>query len=81
MSQENPNYTVVVAPSSYADLVTATTNDGKSFRSRQPLLDGARHWIGTSADPAATIITAWSSGNGEGCCARPSAIREAYREG
>jgi len=33
--------------------------------SRQPLLDGARYWIRKSADPAATIITAVSSGNGE----------------
>jgi hypothetical protein len=55
MSSENPTYTVLVARSSYAG----------NFRSRQPLLDGARYWIRTSADPAATIITAWSSGNGE----------------
>jgi hypothetical protein len=65
MSPENPTYTVLVAPSSYAGLVTARTSDGGNFRSRQPLLDGARYWMRTSADPAATIITAWSSGNGE----------------
>jgi hypothetical protein len=65
MSPENPTYTVLVAPSSYAGLVTARTSDGGNFRSRQPLLDGARYWVGKSADPAATIITAWSSGNGE----------------
>jgi hypothetical protein len=65
MSPENPTYTVFVAPSSYAGLVTAKTSDGGNFRSRQPLLDSARYWIRTSADPAATIITAWSSGNGE----------------
>ena len=65
MSPENPTYTVLVALSSYAGLVTARTSDGGNFRSRQPLLDGARYWMRTSADPAATIITAWSSGNGE----------------
>jgi hypothetical protein len=65
MSPENPSYTVLVAPSSYAGLVTAKTSDGGNFRSRQPLLDGARYWIRKSADPAATIITAVSSGNGE----------------
>jgi hypothetical protein len=65
MSSENPTYTVLVARSSYAGLVTARTSDGGNFRSRQPLLDGARYWIRTSADPAATILTAWSSGNGE----------------
>jgi hypothetical protein len=65
MSPENPTYTVLIAPSSYAGLVTAWTSDGGNFRSRQPLLDGARYWIRTSADPAATIITAWSSGKGE----------------
>jgi hypothetical protein len=65
MSRENPNHTVLVAPSSYAGLVTARTSDGGNFRSRQPLLDGARYWVRRSADPAATIITVWSSGNGE----------------
>ena len=65
MSSENPTYTVLVAPSSYAGLVTARTSDGGNFRSRQPLLDGARYWVRRSANPAATIITAWSSGNGE----------------
>jgi hypothetical protein len=65
MSPENPAYTVLVAPSSYAGLVTARTSDGVNFRSRQPLLDGARCWIRKSADPGATITTAWSSGNGD----------------
>src|SRR4051795_7250629 len=65
MSSKNLNYTVVVAPSSYAGLVTATTSDGGNFRSRQPLLDSARYWARRSADPDATIITAWSSGNGD----------------
>src|SRR3954468_2038520 len=65
MSSKNLNYTVVVAPSSYAGLVTARTSDGGNFRSRQPLLDSARYWMRTSADPGATIITAWSSGDGE----------------
>jgi hypothetical protein len=65
MSPTTPTYTVLVAPSSYAGLVTARTSDGGNFRSRQPLLDSARYWIRASADPAATIITAWSSGNGE----------------
>jgi len=65
MSPTTPTYTVLVAPSSYAGLVTARTSDGGNFRSRQPLLDGARYWIRTGADPAATIITAWSSGDGE----------------
>ena len=65
MSPTAPTYTVLVAPSSYAGLVTARTSDGGNFRSRQPLLDGARYWIRTGADPATTIITAWSSGDGE----------------
>ena len=65
MPPENQTYTVLVAPSGYGGLVTARTSNGGNFRSRQPLLDGARYWIRTSADPAATIITAWSSGNGE----------------
>ena len=65
MSPQNQVYTVLVAPSSYAGLVTARTSDGGNFRSRQPLLDGARYWAPRNADPAATIITAWSSGNGE----------------
>jgi hypothetical protein len=46
-------------------LVTASTSDGESFRSGQPLLHGARYWMRKSADTAATIITAWSSGNDE----------------
>jgi hypothetical protein len=46
-------------------LITARTSDGEDFRSRQPLLDGARYCVRRSADPAATIITAWSSGNGD----------------
>ena len=65
MSPENPTYTVLVARSSFAGLVTARTSDGGNFRSRQPLLDGGRYWKGTGADPAATITTAWSSDNGE----------------
>jgi hypothetical protein len=65
MSPENPAYTVLVAASSYAGLVTARTSDGEDFRSRQPLLHGARYWIRTGADPAATITTAWSNGTGE----------------
>src|SRR6476620_11751272 len=65
MSPENPIYTVLVAPSSCAGLVTARSSDGGNFRSRQPLLDGARYWVHRSADPGATIITAWSSGDGE----------------
>jgi hypothetical protein len=65
MSPENPAYAVLVAPSSFAGLVTARTSDGGNFRSRQPLLDGARYWIRKSANPPDTIITAWSSGNGE----------------
>src|SRR4051812_9462670 len=65
MSPENATYTVLVAPSSYAGLVTATTSEGGNFRSRQPLLDSARYWMRTGANPAANITTAWSSGNGE----------------
>ena len=65
MSQSSLNYTVLISASSHAGLVNAKTSDGGNFRSRQPLLDGARYWIRKSADPAATIITAWSSGNGE----------------
>jgi hypothetical protein len=65
MSPENPTYIVLVAPSSYAGLVIARTSDGGILRSRQPLLDGARYWVRRSADPAATITTAWSSGNGD----------------
>src|SRR4051794_37375538 len=65
MSPENPTYTILVAPSSCPGLVTARTSDGVNFRGRKPLLDGARYWIRKSADPAATIVTAWSSGNGD----------------
>ena len=65
MSQSSLNYTVLISPSSHAGLVNATTSDGGNFRSRQPLLDGARYWMRTGADPAATIVTAWSSGNGD----------------
>jgi hypothetical protein len=65
MSLENLTYTVLVSPSSYAGLITARTSDGGSFRSRQPLLEGARYWKGTGADPAANITTAWSSGTGD----------------
>jgi hypothetical protein len=65
MSRENRTYTIIVVPSSYAGLVTARTSDGGNFRSRQPLLDGARYWVRRSADRAATITTAWSSGTGE----------------
>jgi hypothetical protein len=65
MSPKNSTYTVLFATSSSAGLLTARTSDGGSFRSRQRLLDGARYWIRGSADPAATIMTAWSSGNGE----------------
>jgi hypothetical protein len=65
MSPENPTFTVLIAPSSYSGLVTAKTSDGGSFRSRQPLLDGSRYWIRKSANPAATITTAWSSGTGD----------------
>src|SRR3954468_3582063 len=65
MLQSTLNYAVLVAASSYAGLVTARTSDGGNFRSRQPLLDGSRYWMRTGADPAATITTAWSSGNGE----------------
>jgi hypothetical protein len=65
MFPKNPSYTVLVAPSSCAGLVTARTSDGGNFRSRQPLLDGARYWVRRNADPTATITTAWSSGTGE----------------
>ena len=51
MSPENPTYTVLVGPSSYAGLVTARTSDGGNFRSRQPLLDGARYWVRTERRP------------------------------
>ena len=65
MSPENPTYNILVALSSYAGFLTARTSDGGSFRSRQPLLDGARYWMRTAADPAANITTAWSSGTGD----------------
>jgi len=65
MAQPTQNYAVLISPSSYAGLVTARTSDGGNFRSRKPLLDGARYWIRKSADPVATIVTAWSSGNGD----------------
>jgi hypothetical protein len=65
MWPQNATYIVLVAPSSYPGLVTAKTSDGGILRSRQPLLDGARYWARRSADPFATILTAWSSGTGE----------------
>jgi hypothetical protein len=61
----NPTYTLLIAASSCAGLITARTSDGGNFRSRQPLLDGARYWVRKSAEPAAYIVMAWSSGNGD----------------
>jgi hypothetical protein len=65
MSPENPTYTVLVAPSSYAGLVTARTSDGETSAAANRCSTAPANWMRTSADPAATIITAWSSGNGE----------------
>ena len=74
MSLENPTYTVLVARSSYAGLVTARTSDGGNFRSRQPLLDGARYWIQKAQilPPPSSQLGRAAMANGS--CARPSAM-------
>ena len=56
-------YTIAVAPSPTAGKVTATSSDGHTRTTSMPLLDGARHWLAQGADPAATIVTVWSSGS------------------
>ena len=65
MSPEYRTYTVLGAlPATLAPSPLGPAT-GETIRSRQPLLDGAGCWMRTSADHAATIITAWWSGNGE----------------
>jgi hypothetical protein len=54
--------TITIAPASKGQ-VAATSNDGQTFLTTQPLLDGARYWLekGVSADTF--IATVWSSGS------------------
>jgi hypothetical protein len=56
-------YTIAVKPSKTLGKVIATSSDGASFLSRQPLLDGARHWATLGAPAGAAIVTVWSSGS------------------
>ena len=55
-------YTISLAPSAHGK-ITATSSDGHSFTASEPLLTGARYWLDHGADPAATIVTVWSSGH------------------
>jgi hypothetical protein len=43
--------------------VTATSSDGHRFLTTTPLIDGARYWLENGANPAASIVTVWSSGS------------------
>ena len=58
------SYTISVEPSRSPGKVTATSSDGHSFTTSMCLLDGARYWLAKGADPAASIVTVWSSGPG-----------------
>jgi hypothetical protein len=60
-------YTIAVKPSPTPGKVTATSSDGHSFTTATPLLDGARYWQSLGADPAATILTTWSTGAAPFC--------------
>ena len=57
-------YTIAVKPGTTPGKVTATSSDGYTFTTSTPLLAGARYWLDHGADPAATIVTVWSSGPG-----------------
>jgi hypothetical protein len=54
--------TVAIAPAGKGQ-VTATSSDGQTFLTTQPLLDGARYWLekGVSADTS--IVTVWATGS------------------
>jgi hypothetical protein len=56
------SYTISIEPSRAPGKVTAHSSDGYTFTTSTPLLTGARHWLDHGADPAANIVTAWSSG-------------------
>ena len=58
-------YTISIEPSQTPSKVTATSSDGHSFTSSEPLLAGARYWQQAGAPSSATIVTVWSSGSGE----------------
>src|SRR5215468_12175494 len=57
-------YTITVKPSQTPGKVTATSTNGHSLTTTTPLLDSARYWLNNNADPAAIIVTTWSSGPG-----------------
>jgi hypothetical protein len=52
--------TIALKPASKRQ-VTATSTDGHTFLTTQPLLDGARYWLDRGASPATSIVTVWSS--------------------
>jgi hypothetical protein len=54
-------YTIAIEPSSKAGQLTASSSDGHAFTTTTPLLEGARYWLTQGAEPAATIVTFWSS--------------------
>jgi hypothetical protein len=54
-------YTISLEPSRKGQ-VTATSSDGHAFTITTPLLECARYWLNSGADPAASIVTVWSSG-------------------
>jgi hypothetical protein len=56
-------YTIAIEPSSKAGQITATSSDGHAFTTTTPLLEGARYWLSTSANPADPITIVWSSGS------------------
>jgi hypothetical protein len=62
-SQAEMNYTISIEPSSKAGQITAGSSDGNTFTTITPLLEGARYWLNSGADPAASITTVWSSGS------------------
>ena len=57
-------YTISIAPSTHPGKITAHSSDGCTFNAPQPLFTGARYWLNHGADPAAGILTIWSSGPG-----------------
>jgi hypothetical protein len=55
-------YTIAVEPSRKGQ-IAATSSDGHTFTTTTPLLEGARYWLNSGADPADFITTVWSSGS------------------
>jgi hypothetical protein len=58
------SYIISIEPSTRPGRVAAHSSDSHTFTTTTPLLDGARYWRDHGADPAATIVTIWSSGPG-----------------